>query len=155
MSSFARGRRSARRKKTRSAQPPLLVIPKTIRDELRMCVALQGYSSLREGLGKTLHQQYHSMEQFFHGQEGKTPSQIKMMAEGVGRYKELYEKKSTPITRRKSSSNNKKSPLTSYYLKGSLCRDDSRLYYQGSDITYRDLEKKLYWYCSSKWQTVD
>ena len=82
------------------------------------------------------------MEQFFHGQEGKTPSQIKMMAEGVGRYKELYEKKSTPITRRKSSSNNKKSPLTSYYLKGSLCRDDSRLYYQGSDITFRDLEKK-------------
>ena len=82
------------------------------------------------------------MEQFFHGQEGKAPSQIQMMAEGVGRYKEFFEKKTTPTTGRKSSTKKKKSPLTSYYLKESLSRDDSRLYYRDSDITFRDLEKK-------------
>ena len=139
MSSFARGRRG-RRKKTRPAPPPPLVLPKAIRDELRMSVALQGYSSLREGEGKTLHQQYSAMEQFFHGVAGQAPSQIQMMAEGIGRYKEFYDKKKTPITSRKSS---KKNPTLSYYLKSSLSRDHSRLYYQGADITHRDLEKKI------------
>ena len=94
MSSFARARR-ARRKKIRSTIPPPLVLPKTIRDELRMSVALQGYSSLREGEGKTLIQQYQCMETFFHGSAAKAPSQIQMMAEGIGRYKDLYEKKGT------------------------------------------------------------
>ena len=145
MSSFARGRRSPKgRRKPRPNLPPPLVLPKTIRDELRMCVALQGFSSLREGVGKTQKQQWNSMEQFFHGRDGTAPSQIKMMAEGVGRYKELYEekKKSTIITSRNAGSKKKKN-TPRYFLKQSLSRDDSRLYYQGSDISFNDLEKKI------------
>jgi len=139
MPTHARGRRG-RRKKSRSTKPPPLILPKAIRDELRMSVALQGYSSLREGLGKTLHQQYTAMEQFFHGSPGKAPSQIQMMAEGVGRYKDFFEKQKKPITSRKKSS--KKNQALKYYLKTSLSRDDSRLFIQGVDITHRDLEKK-------------
>ena len=145
MSSFARGRRSPKgRRKPRPNLPPPLVLPKTIRDELRMCVALQGFSTLREGVGKTQKQQWNSMEQFFHGRDGTAPSQIKMMAEGVGRYKELYEeKKKSTITSRNGGSKKKRN-TPRYYLKQSLSRDDSRLYYQGSDITFNDLEKKSY-----------
>jgi hypothetical protein len=63
-----------------------------------------------------------------------------MMAEGVGRYKDLFEKTSKPTTNRKLP---KKKTLTlKYYLKRNLSRDDTRLYYQGTDITHRDLEKK-------------
>jgi hypothetical protein len=64
MLSYLKARRKSKKTGSASCVPPL-VIPKAIRDELRMCVALQGYSALREGEGKTLHQQYHSMQHFF------------------------------------------------------------------------------------------
>ena len=52
-------------------------------------------------------------------------------------------KKKAPITSRKSSTSSaKRNQTIQAYLRTSLTRDDSRLYYQGSDITYRDLEKK-------------
>jgi hypothetical protein len=67
----------------------------------------KGYLLLREGEGKTLHQQYHNMEKFFHSDEGKCPSQIKMMAKGVGCYKELYEEKKKSVTSCKGGSSKK------------------------------------------------
>jgi hypothetical protein len=56
MSSHAKARRVAKgsTNKSKSSKSPPIILPKAIRDELRMCVALRGYSAIREGKGKTL-----------------------------------------------------------------------------------------------------
>ena len=84
MSSHARARRfSQRGSKSRSKKShEMIILPKAIRDELRMCIALRGYSAIQEGQGKTLQQQYACMEDFYHGKKGHSPSQIEMMTEG-------------------------------------------------------------------------
>ena len=146
MSSHARARRFSQqgRNKYRSKKSQeIIILPKIIRDELRMCVALRGYSAIREGEGKTLQQQYVCMEDFYHGKPGHSPSQIMMMAEGELNYADLYKSTIKTITSKKSQSKTKKNTAIKYYLKESLSRDDSRRYYQGTDITVRDLEKKL------------
>ena len=55
-----------------------LMLPKVIHDELRMSVALRGYSTIRDGDVKNIAQQQQSMEEFYHGKLNKSPSQIQM-----------------------------------------------------------------------------
>ena len=144
MSSHTSARRLSKgKKKSKSNRPPPIILPKAIRNELRMCVALRGYSALREGKGKTLTQQYACLEDFYHGKKGHSPSQIQMMAEGQLYYADLYDATTKTITSKKHKSNKKNNTTTRYYLKSSLTCDDSSRYYQGTDITVRDLEKKL------------
>ena len=125
------------------AKQKLTKLPKVIRDELRMCVALRGYSTIRSGEGKTLDEQYKLMQEFYHGKGNRSPSQIEMLVEGQLHYAGLYEKKSVRITSKKHRSKKKKENTDQYYLKDSLSRDKSRKYIQKMDITVKDLEKKL------------
>ena len=73
-----------------------------------MCVALRGYSAIREGEEKTLQQQYVCMEDFYHGKQGHSPSQIEMMAEGELYYADLYKSTINTITSKNSKSKTKK-----------------------------------------------
>jgi hypothetical protein len=123
---------------TASRQP----LPKQIRDELRMTCALRGYSSIRSGEGKTLKQQHDLMFQFYHGVTNKSPSQIHMLCQGVSPYCDLYETTTHRAVTSKSTGTRKKSPTTKMFLKESLSRDDSRMFYTGTDICNHDLEKK-------------
>ena len=113
-------------------------VPKTIRDELRMAVALKGYSSIREGSGKTLKQQMDSLYQFFHGQEPTHPSQLRLLCNGGYPYSEFYESSSKVATKKSSTAND----TSSLVLKQSLSLDRFRTYYAGIDIKHKDLEKK-------------
>ena len=126
-----------------AAKQRLTKLPKVIRDELRMCVALRGYSTIRSGEGKTLDEQYRLMEEFYHGKKNSSPSQIEMLVEGQLHYAGLYEKKSVRITSKKHRSKKHKENTDQYYLKDSLSRDKSRKYIQKVDINVKDLEKKL------------
>ena len=117
-------------------------LPKSIRDELRMCCALRGYSKIRQGDGKTLLQQHASMQKFFHGELGKSPSQVKMLAEGTSHYQDLYESGVVSMVTKKDSKRKKKQDVTRRHLRINLSRDETTLYYVGSEITYGDLEKK-------------
>ena len=114
------------------------ILPKAIRDELRMCCALRGYSSIREGDGKTIKQQHDLISDFFHGVTGKSPSQIRMLCEGKLHYGDLYESS----LQRNLTSRKKKTTTTKIYLKENLSRDDSRVFYLGTDIFFNDLQKK-------------
>jgi hypothetical protein len=80
-------------------------VPKTIRSELRMAIALKGYSSIREGSGKTLKQQMDLLYQFFHGQEPTHPSQFKMLCNGAYLYSDFYKSSSKVATRKSSTAN--------------------------------------------------
>ena len=126
-----------------AAKQRLTKLPKVIRDELRMCVALRGYSTIRSGEGKTLDEQYRLMEEFYHGKKNSSPSQIEMLVEGQLHYAGLYEKKPLRITSKKHRTKKNKENTDQYYLKDSLSRDKSRKYIQKVDITVKDLEKKL------------
>lgn len=117
-------------------------LPKSIRDELRMCCALRGYSKIRQGDGKTLLQQHASMQKFFHGELGKSPSQVKMLAEGTSHYQDLYESGVVSMVTKKDSKRKKRQDVTRRHLRINLSRDETTLYYVGSEITYGDLEKK-------------
>ncbi len=113
-------------------------IPKSIRDELKMCIVLKGYSSIREGSGKTLKQQMDTLYQFFHGEEPTHPSQLKLLCNGGYPYNEFYESISKVATTKSSSAND----TSSLVLKQSLSLDRFRSYYPGIDIKHKDLEKK-------------
>ena len=117
------------------------MLPKSVRDELRMSVALRGYSSIRAGEGKTLPQQYKYMEDFYHGKLNNSPSQIRMLVDGQLHYGALYDKKTAPISSKKQKS--KKDSPVQYILKQSLSRDSSRQFFQHVDITVDDLEKNF------------
>ena len=146
--SFNQGRlRSTRSRSTSRSRMPLLAaprqpLPKQIRDELRMSCALRGYSSIRSGDGKTLKQQHELMSQFYHGVTNTSPSQILMLSQGISPYDDLYETTTHRAVTSKTASSRKKTPTTKMYLKESLSRDDSRVFYTGTDITSSDLEKK-------------
>ena len=66
-------------------------MPKAIRDELRLTCALRGFASMRQGFHNTLAEQAKIMYDWFHGVPGQQPSQLKMLAEGTGVYRDLYE----------------------------------------------------------------
>jgi hypothetical protein len=59
------------------------------------------YSATTEGKGKTLHQQYALLEDFFHGKEGHSPSQFLMMVKGQLYYADLYDSSTISITSKK------------------------------------------------------
>jgi hypothetical protein len=107
-----------------------------------MTCALQGYSSIHSGEGKTLKQQHDVMFQFYHGVKDLKPLQILMLCQDVSPYSDLYETTMQQAVSKKSPNKKKKSPTTKTFLKESLSRDQSRVYYIGTDITKSDLEKK-------------
>ena len=85
------------RKTTHSALLPHQRFPGTIRNELRMTCVLRGFSALREGLGKNQKQQQLELFNFYHGNGDKQPSQIQMLVDGIGAYKDLYDLKTEKI----------------------------------------------------------
>jgi hypothetical protein len=129
---------SRQRSRSRTSLNTRLPLPKSIRNELRMCVALRGYSSIREGTGKTIKQQRQLLYDFYHGVSGKNPSQIGMLSEGKLHYADLYD----TTLHRNVTSKKKKTTCSKVVLKQSLSKDDTRLYYLGTDINVDDLEKK-------------
>ena len=114
-------------------------LPKSIRDDVRMAVALKGYSIMKEGVGQTAKQQYETLYTFFHGDSPSQSSQLSLMCDGAYHYGDFYEE-INPVITRKSPSNKEVTP--SLVLKQSLTRDKFRSYYAGIDIRSKDLEKK-------------
>ena len=52
-------------------------------NELRILCALRGYSSMKQGKGKTAMQQHDAMYQYCHGKPLSHPSQIKIICNGI------------------------------------------------------------------------
>ena len=139
MSAQLNHRRSSPTRKKRSN------LPKPIRDELRMTCALRGYSTIRTGSGMTIALQREKMEQFYHGVEGKSPSQIKMLCEAKIDYADLFETSDIAVVTKKGKKKfkSKKAPTTvRTYLNKAVSKDESALFYIGSDITFSDLKLK-------------
>ena len=120
-------------------------MPKAIRDELRLTCALRGFASMRQGFHNTLAEQAKIMYDFFHGVPGKQPSQLKMLAEGTGVYRDLYKATMQRIVTSKKKRSNKSSddgPVTRLRLDSKLTRTDGVYYYTDGDISHSDLQKK-------------
>ena len=60
--------------KLKAKTKAVMALPKPIRDELRMSVALRGYLVIKGGEGKTMTQQEKLLEDFFHGKKKHSPS---------------------------------------------------------------------------------
>ena len=141
-SSHSTARRLSKQRTKHSPTKPTM-LPKAVRDELRMCVALRGYSTIRGGFGKKLDEQFVLMQDFFHGKSTHAPSQIKMLVDGQLAYAALYDTKATVVTSKKTKSKKKKESPVQLYLKPSLTRIDNTQFVQYVDITVDDLERKL------------
>ena len=74
------------KKRSRSVSPQRksLKLPKTIRDELRMVVALRGFSNMKCVDGKNSKMQENHMYTYFNGLKKTQPSQIGMLYKGEG-----------------------------------------------------------------------
>ena len=132
-------------KKNTKSSTTHMSLPKPVRDELRMSVALRGYSALKAGRGKTIKQQIQSLYDFFHGKKKHSPSQIQMLVEGQLHYACFYEKESVPISTKKTKSSKKQrnNATERFFLKKALTCVSNRIFVQNVDITVKDLEKKL------------
>ena len=91
----------------------------TICDELRMTVALQGFSHLIQGKGRTMKSQYDQMFIFYHGQKPNRPSQIKLLCDGAASYRDIYDSTQSVVTS-ESTDQSSKSIIT---LKTTLTLD--------------------------------
>lgn len=119
------------------SSPKRKKLPKQIRDELRMTVALQAFSHIKGGKGKTTKMQNDAMFSYYHGVQPHRPSQIQMLCDGNLRYHALYKYEERKIT-------NKDAPLKhNLVLKSDLSLDLNNNYGAGKEINVRDLEKKL------------
>ena len=147
MSSRKARRQSNRLKSSRPRLLPNQVFPKEIRNELQMCCALRAASAMRQGSALTSLKQHKFLNNFFHVQPNKSPSQICMLAEGMSPYDDLYSSKSVSITTSKGrgKKDGKKNKL---YLKEELSRESNHLFFVGKQITKSALEKKLIGTCS-------
>ena len=112
-------------------------LPKLVRDELQMTCALQDYSKMEQGKGKSLTQQHGFMHIFFHGKDPTHLSQIKLLCDGVGCYNQLFEE---ALYTAKSKTSTLKG-LNSIFVKEKLTKDPHRKYVT-QDIFVSDLEKK-------------
>ena len=128
MSSKSSPKKSARRK--------AIKLPKSIRDELRMMIALRGYSHMKCGEGRNTKQQEGIMYTFFHGNPPSRPSQVKMLANGEGPYSELYDYSTKLVVDKTTMVSSKLN------LKPSLAQDDPVNYSSNIDITFAHLEKR-------------
>ena len=114
-----------------------LPLPKHVRDELRMTVALRAYSALKQGGGKKLMDQQQQMANFYHGKGKSHPSQIKLLSEASYTYMDMYD-----VTVLQATSKSKRKETTRVHtLKNSLTRA-TRQFTCGKDIRMLDLEKK-------------
>ena len=143
MSSSHSTARRLSKQRTKHSPTKSTMLPKAVRDELRMCVALRGYSTIRGGFGKKLEEQFVLMQEFFHGKSTHTPSQIKMLVDGQLAYAALYDTKNTVVTSKKTKTKKKKDSPVQLYLKPSLTCIDNMQFVQYVDITVDDLERKL------------
>ena len=103
-----------------------------------MTVALQGYSRLIQGKGRTMKSQYDQMIIFYHGQKPNRPSQIKLLCNGAASYRDMYESTQSAVTS-KSQDLSSTSILT---LKSTLTLDLNVNYRCGQEIVLSDLERK-------------
>ena len=114
------------------------ILPKHIRDELKMTCALQGFSRLLQGNSKTTKLQWDEMFIFYHGQLPNRPSQIKMLANGTATYRDLYDSSQVVVTTKSANS----PPSSVLTLKPNLSLDLNTNYRAGIEIQSEDLEKK-------------
>ena len=112
-------------------------LPKYIRQELRNTCALKGYSDLKANKSRRLNEQYYYMAKFFHGKTPDRPPQIKMLEEGQLNYRYLHKEVELPATKK----NDNLAAVKKLRLKSILSLDSNRIYYNGTDIIYDDLEK--------------
>ena len=120
--------------------PAPVQLPKNIRDELRMTVALRCYSILRQGRGQKVRDLHASMNDLFHGKPPSKPSHLKLLCNASYCFKDLF-LASSEVNTNKSASISVES-LKTYTLKPTLHLNKSRSYIAGIDITQNDLKKK-------------
>ena len=130
---------SASPKKRKGKKATVVKLPKNIRDELRMTVALRAYSKIKCGTGKKKKLQELEMSRFFHGLAPNYPSQIKLLADASYTYACLYDEELLPATKKNdSTTTTTQLTLKSIILPGTLTKYQARI-----DITHLDLEKRL------------
>ena len=93
---------------------------------------------MRQGKGKNNARQYEAMFTFCRGKFPKGHNQIKILAEGVGNYRNVY----TAIQKYVTKPNSDSTASSTLYLMKSLSLDLSVSFRAGIEITYQDLEKK-------------
>ena len=113
------------------------LLPKNIRDELRMTVALQGCSLLIQCKDRTMKSRHDQMFTLYHGQTPNLPSQIKMLCDGAGSYRDVYDSTQIVVSRKAPEA----SSTSILILKPTLGLDSNKHYLSGKKILLSYLER--------------
>ena len=73
---------------------------KAVRNELKICITLRGYSSIRGGFRIKLDHQYKKMESFYHSTKTQS-SQIKLLVESQLSHANLCDSKTAIVESKK------------------------------------------------------
>ena len=118
-----------------SPKPKHTLVPKYIKDELRMLCAVRGYDMIKQGPGMNVNKQRDAMYEFFHGNSTNKPSQVEILASGVEGtpYADLFGDFLV------SSSDSEVSSVVQRKLKNFYSQDNSSAYFCGVQIQHIDL----------------
>ena len=126
-----------RSKKKKGKNKPPLPLPRDLRNEMRMTVALRGYADIKCGRSMKLPDQHKKLFDFFHGKPS-CPPQIELFAQANINYRDFFDSETVTSSKKTDTS----SDIVRYYLKPSITQDPTRRYFSGVDLRYDDLEKK-------------
>ena len=73
-----------------SSPVPPKTLPRDIRNEIKIALALKAYSQMKEGDSMKLKDQYIEMDRFFHGKVPTLPSQLQIFCNGGNAYRDFY-----------------------------------------------------------------
>ena len=87
-------------KKKKGKNKAALPLPRDIRNEIRMTVALKGYTDMKCGRSMRLPDQHKNMSNFFHGLNS-CPPQIELFAQANINYRDFFESKTVSASKKK------------------------------------------------------
>ena len=112
-------------------------IPMAILNELKIGLALRGYSTMAQKDKMSIREQWLFLERFYHGKGNTHPSQCDLLVRGVGVYADLWDQKVPTVVDKNHQGVGYQLVLKRKYIPD--CKTD---YIAGVDILLSELEKK-------------
>ena len=111
-------------------------LPVAILNELKIALALRGYSTMSQKDPMSVREQWTWMQNFYHGKGSTHPSQVDMLVKGVNAYSHLFDQVTPTVV-----SKNHQGVGYQLVLKSKLLRNITQDWIAGVDILGLDSEK--------------
>ena len=83
------------KKKAKKKRKP---VPVSVLNEIKIGLAMRGYSTMAEKDKMSIREQWLFLERFYHGKGNTHPSQVDLLVKGIGVYADLWDQRTPTVT---------------------------------------------------------